>query len=128
MPVAKRPEQKSMMEPETKKAAIASRLRLAREQAGVSQGQVAKLLGLHRPSVSEMEAGRRNVTAAEMSRLAHIYGVGMSWLACEDTEEPDLVKDRIELVARELAKLKPKDVERIRDLLTALRAAGSEKK
>lgn len=128
MSVAKRPEQKGLTRPEPKKAAIAARLRLARQQAGLSQGQVAKLLGLHRPSVSEMEAGRRNVTIEEMSRLAQMYGVGMSWLACEDTEEPNLEKDRIELVARELAKLKPKDVERILDLLKALRSAGGGKK
>ena len=42
---------------------IAHRLRMAREMAGLSQGQVAKELGWHRPTVSEIEAGRRRVSA-----------------------------------------------------------------
>ena len=48
---------------------IASRLRTAREMAGLSQAQVAKVLGLHRPSVSEMEAGRRRVSVDELSQI-----------------------------------------------------------
>ena len=52
--------------------AIASRLRLARERAGLSQGQVAKLVAMHRPSVSEIEAGRRSVTAEELTKFAKI--------------------------------------------------------
>ena len=42
------------------KECIASRLRSAREMAGLSQGQVAKMLGMHRPTISEIEAGRRS--------------------------------------------------------------------
>jgi transcriptional regulator with XRE-family HTH domain len=105
----------------SKKAAIASRLALAREQAGLSQGQVAKILGLHRPSISEAEAGRRSVSAEELTKLAEIYGVSVSWLACSETETPDPAQDRIELAARELAKLKKADLDRVLDLLSALR-------
>jgi transcriptional regulator with XRE-family HTH domain len=106
---------------EGKSAAVASRLRLARESAGLSQGQVAKLLKLHRPSISEMEAGRRKVSAEELKELARIYNVRVSWLACEDTEEPDPNQDRIQLAARELAKLKQEDLDRVLQLLSALR-------
>ena len=41
-----------------KSSGIGGRLRMAREMAGLSQSQVAKMLSLHRPSISEMEAGR----------------------------------------------------------------------
>ena len=41
-----------------KRVQIAERLKEARKLAGLSQGHVAKMLGLHRPSVSEMEAGK----------------------------------------------------------------------
>jgi DNA-binding XRE family transcriptional regulator len=51
-----------------KRALIARRLKEARKLAGLSQGQVAKMLGLHRPSVSEMEAGNRRVSADELRR------------------------------------------------------------
>ena len=46
-----------------KRAQIAGRLKEARKLAGLSQGHVAKMLGLHRPSVSEMEAGNRRISA-----------------------------------------------------------------
>jgi transcriptional regulator with XRE-family HTH domain len=102
-----------------KRTVIANRLRLARERAGLSQGQVAKILGLHRPSVSEIEAGRRGVSAEELSALSKTYGVSVSWLL--EAEESDVARDRLELAARELGKLKPDDLERLIQLLTSLR-------
>lgn len=106
---------------EQKKAAIGLRLALARKQAGLSQGQVAKILKLHRPSISEAEAGRRNVTATEIAKLAEIYCVSVDWLACNDANVPDEARDRIQLAARELAKLKKNDLEKVLDLLYALK-------
>jgi len=115
-----------MNDDKSKKATIASRLALARKQAGLSQGQVAKLLDLHRPSISELEAGRRNVTAIEIGQLAKIYGVSADWLACTKTEESDQMRDRIELAARELAKLKRNDLEKVLNLLSALKEADAK--
>ena len=109
-----------------KKEAIASRLALARKQAGLSQAQVAKMLNLHRPSITEAEAGRRNVTAIEIAKLAEIYGVSVDWLACADTDSSDETKDRIQLAARELAKLKKEDLEKVLGLLSALKNAEVE--
>ena len=103
------------------KEAIAKRLRSAREQAGLSQGQVAKLLGLHRPSVSEVEAGRRSVTAEELAKMAELYGVSVSWLAGTEDEAAGLQAAKVRLAARELRKLKPADVDRLLRLLAALR-------
>ncbi len=116
-----------MTKTEPKKAAIATRLRIAREQAGLTQQQVAKLLRLQRPSVSEMEAGRRTVSFEELSKLAKTYGVSVSWLACEGVDEGDAAKDKIELAARELSKLKPEDVKRLLRLLSTLSQTGSSK-
>jgi len=109
-----------------KKEAIASRLALARKQAGLSQGQVARMLNLHRPSISETEAGRRNVTATEIAKLAEIYGVSVDWLACVDSDSPNLGRDRIQLAARELAKLKKHDLDKVLDLLSALKKAEGQ--
>ena len=108
----------------TKGAAFGARLRLAREQAGLSQGQVAKLLHLHRPSITEAEAGRRRVTAEELVEFARIYGVSISWLAGVQAEDENVAHVRIELAARELAKLKPEDLDRLLELLSALRTQG----
>lgn len=98
---------------------IASRLRLAREQAGLSQGQVAKLMNMHRPSISEIEAGRRKVSADELTEFSRLYDVSVAWLI--NSEEADEQRDRIELAARELSRLKPEDLDKIIDLLAALR-------
>ena len=92
-----------MTDGDSARAAIAARLRAAREQAGLSQGQVAKLLGLQRPSISELEAGRRKVSAEELTQLAQIYNVSVSWLMNQESEIPD---PAVELAARELAKLR----------------------
>src|SRR4051794_34630206 len=110
--------QKRMANSERKRAAIAGRLRLARERAGLTQGQVAKILGLHRPSISEIEAGRRSVSAEELDLLAETYGVSVGWLTESDTVDP--LRDRLELAARELSKLKPDDLERVLQLLESL--------
>lgn len=111
-----------MPESTSRRADVASRLRAARENAGLSQGQVAKLMGVHRPTISEIEAGRRKVSAEELSRLAEIYDVSMSWLA---NNQPDVPDPAIELAARELAKLKKKDLESLLQLLRTLRKAES---
>jgi transcriptional regulator with XRE-family HTH domain len=103
-----------------KRAAISGRLAMARKMAGLSQAQVAKLLNLHRPTISELEAGRRGVSVEELTKLAEIYGVGLSWLACTDTDSPNPVKDRLELAARQLSKLKKADLDRVIELLTAI--------
>ena len=104
-----------------KRAQIAERLREARKLAGLSQGHVAKMLGLHRPSVSEMEAANRRVSAEEAARLADIYDVSVAWLLGEAPETLDVQDPRLELAARELVKLKPDDLESLLRLLAAMR-------
>jgi transcriptional regulator with XRE-family HTH domain len=96
---------------------IHERLRLARERAGLSQGQIAKLLDFHRPTISEIEAGRRKVSSDEISAFAHHYGISVQWLLNETDENNSLV----ELAARELGKLKKQDLETILDLLKSLK-------
>lgn len=112
---------------DAKKQLIARRIREARKLAGLSQGQVAKMLGLHRPSISEAEAGNRNVTADELAQLAKIYKVSVAWLAGDGPETGDVHDDRIQLAARELQKLKPADLERLLAILATMRGQGGHK-
>jgi transcriptional regulator with XRE-family HTH domain len=97
---------------------IIHRLRLAREQAGLSQGQIAKLMGYHRPTISEIEAGRRKVTADEIATFAKHYGVSTAWLVNENESEND---PAVELAARELSNLDKEDLDRILRLLRSLK-------
>ena len=111
-----------MTEHEEKRRAIASRLRLSRETAGLTQGQVAKSLDWHRPTVSEIEAGRRRVSAEELTTLAEMYGVNVPWILGEKDEDSSLATDRVKLAARELGKLREEDLDRVLQLVQALRA------
>ena len=112
-----------MSEHEEKRKAIASRLRLSREMAGLTQGQVAKSLDWHRPTVSEIEAGRRRVSAEELATLAEMYGVKVPWVVGEEDEDSSLAADRVKLAARELSKLGEEDLDRVLQLVQALRAS-----
>src|SRR5436305_7431792 len=53
---------------------LARRLREAREAAGLRQGDVARHLGLSRPSVAQIELGNRTVTGLELAERARLYG------------------------------------------------------
>ncbi|MED5024793.1 helix-turn-helix transcriptional regulator [Pseudomonas aeruginosa] len=106
-----------------KRMAIASRLKEARKAAGVSQGQVAKLLQMHRPTISEIEAGNRRVSAEELVKFSETYDVTVSWLLGEAAEQLDMDDPRLQLAARELSKLKPDDLDRLLRLLASMRNA-----
>jgi transcriptional regulator with XRE-family HTH domain len=106
---------------------VGDRLRLAREQAGLSQAQVARLLDLHRPTVSEIEAGRRRVTAEELTAFAKTYEVSVGWLSGEESETAG-IDDRVLLAARELAKLRPDDLESVMRLLATMRRKPTRKR
>lgn len=107
---------------------LANRLRLAREQAGLSQAQVARLIKKHRPTISEIEAGRRKVSADELEAFSRIYEVTISWLTGSDEALGREVNERVQLAARELAKLKADDLDRVLNLLATMRGARNPKK
>jgi transcriptional regulator with XRE-family HTH domain len=99
---------------------IHERLRTARENAGLSQAQVARLLRLHRPTVSEIEAGRRRVSAEELAHFARTYDVSPTWLINGTPADTD-VEDRVLLAARTLAKMSPTDLDNIMKLIKTMR-------
>ena len=107
-----------------KKAIIAARIRDARKAAGLKQTHVASMLGLHRPSVSEIEAGNRSVSAEELVRLASIFDVDVAWLGGEDAKAVDPHDNKLQLAARELRKLKPDDLERLLTIIASMRPTG----
>lgn len=53
---------------------LVARLRRARTDAGLSQTEVAKKLGLTQPLVSRMEAGQRKIDPIELAVLCRVYG------------------------------------------------------
>lgn len=111
---------------DVRRAEVASRLREARKMAGLSQGQVAKLLEMHRPTITEIEAGNRRVSAEELTRFAELYDVTVSWLLAETADQLTTDDPRLQLAARELSKLKPDDLDRLLRLLASMRNSNDD--
>ena len=109
-----------------KKQQIAERLREARKLAGLTQGQAAAKMGMHRPTVSEIEAGNRNVTVTELSQFAETYDVDPAWLSGTGPEQLDPEDKHLQLAFRELKKIKPEDLDRLMRALAALRGAKGD--
>lgn len=105
---------------------IGSRLRWAREQSGLSQGQVAQRLSVHRPTISQIEAGERNVRIEEIEQFAVLYGVDENWLMKGDDTLKGERDPRIQLAARELSKLKRADLDSILRLIQVLQSEGGK--
>ena len=89
--------------------------------AGLTQGQVAKRLRWHRPTVTEIEAGRRRVQAEELTVLAELYGVKTAWILGDDGL--DKVSEKASLAARELGKLRDEDLDSLLQLIRALKVS-----
>lgn len=66
--------------------ALGERLRESREYLGLSQQEVADLLGLSRPAITHMEAGKRKVSTLELRELARLYRRPFEWLVGEASD------------------------------------------
>ena len=88
---------------------VAARLRDARTASGLSQAQVANKLDLHRPTISEIEAGRRKVSAQELEQFADVYGVSVDWII-NGAKGDDPADAKVLMAARELSKMSDSDL------------------
>ena len=95
---------------------VGTRLRQAREAAGLSQSQVATLMRLTRPAITEMENETRRVSAGELKALSKIYRVSLDWLAGEEIDESRAIK----MAARKLGGLKKKDLKTVLRIIESL--------
>lgn len=53
---------------------LAERIKEVRKTSGLTQAEVAEHLGISRPSVAQIEAGRRKVSSLELDRIAYLFG------------------------------------------------------
>ena len=109
-----------------RRRAIAARLREARRLSGLSQGQAAQRMNMHRPTVSEIEAGNRRVSAEELSRFATLYEVSTGYLTGESPEAIALDDPHLQLAARELQKLPKESLNKLLQALAAMRSDDEE--
>lgn len=92
---------------------VAHRLRSARETLGLTQEDVASALGIPRTSVIAMEAGKRNVSALEIRRLARLYQREVAWLLGEGPETVDESSAENQALFRATANLSEEDKEQV---------------
>jgi transcriptional regulator with XRE-family HTH domain len=60
-------------------AYFVERLRKARQEAGLSQVQVAKKIGRPQSHISNIESGQQRVDVVELKRFAKLYGKEISY-------------------------------------------------
>ena len=70
-------------------ATLGKRLKDAREAIGLPQAAVADHLGIPRPSVSDIETGRRRVAFLELKQLAALYRRPLSHFSGDESNEVD---------------------------------------
>lgn len=108
--------------PQTEPELLGQRLREARETLGLPQAAVADHLNIPRPSVSDIESGRRKVTFLELKQLAALYRRPIAFFS---GEEPDLATDETNgALFRTTSELSPGDQEQVLRFAQFLRDAG----
>jgi Zn-dependent peptidase ImmA (M78 family)/transcriptional regulator with XRE-family HTH domain len=68
---------------------IGTKLRLAREQARMSQTEAAQAVQVTSAALSQYEGGKRKIDPLMMDRLARLYGVPVGYFFGEDSEQAD---------------------------------------
>jgi len=91
---------------DTNKAKLIARLKVAREYVGVSQDRVSTYLEIPRSAVSEIESGKRNISAIELQKLAKLYQRPVSWFTDDIVEG---VPADVEFLARMASELSDND-------------------
>ncbi len=71
---------------------LAERIKGFRKSAGISQEELSDLLKVSRPAISQIESGRRKLSASELIRLARIFGTSIDVLV-DAKNEPRIVME-----------------------------------
>ena len=101
---------------------LGRRLREARESLGLPQAAVADHLDIPRPSVSDIESGRRKVTFLELKQLAALYRRPLSFFSGEEEDIPD--DETAGALFRAASELSSGDQEQVLRFAQFLRDAG----
>ncbi len=101
---------------------LGERLRRSREYLGLSQGEVAEVLGISRPAITQIEAGRRKVSTLELAKLARLFGQPYEHFL---GEVPELVEDETsQALFRAARDLTDEDRQQVLRFAQFLRNAG----
>ena len=101
------------------KGKLLERLKEAREYIGASQDRVAKFLEVPRSAISEMESGKRNLSAIELQKLAKLYQRPITWFTDDVIEGAPA---DIEYLARTASRLSDNDVSELQKFAEFLKS------
>jgi len=109
---------------------IGNKIRELREHVGFSQKRLSELLGVLRPTVSQIENGERRISADELKKLSEIFGVSMeNLLDLEKIPEVILEEGKVRQKAKPLIRINvpQKNLEKFRAVfLYILNKVGSK--
>jgi len=72
---------------------IGHRLQRAREEAGMSQEELAKILGYTQSSLSNYELGKRRLYITDLQRIGQILGKPITYFLDDESEDNDELTD-----------------------------------
>lgn len=85
-------------------SALSKRVREARERAGLSQGELARLAGVHQTYISHVERGRRSLGEDALARIAEVLRVPLAYLRDGERAPGYVAADSAVVEARRLAR------------------------
>ncbi len=74
---------------------LAERLRQTRKQAGLTQGELCKRVGITQPTYSDLETGKQ-ISTSYLPQIADLLGVDALWLATGRTKTCEGLSPSIE--------------------------------
>lgn len=70
---------------------IGKKLKVLRKTKGLTQQDLANLLGVQRATISNYEVGRRSPHIKELQRLSELLGVSLEYFGISNSEARDLI-------------------------------------
>ena len=69
---------------------LGQRIKELREQSGISQQKLAEMLGVSRPTISQIESEERKISADELIKLAAIFNLSIESLL-DSEKQPEVI-------------------------------------
>lgn len=118
-----------MRQPTAKGIAIGARIRVAREQKGYSQDELAAKLGVTKGLVSQYEGGITMPPSKRFSRLAEVLSVSEGWLLTgDDPDETNTAQTKAEQLSLHIFRSIPMEHQAAAHAILAAFAANMTKK
>jgi transcriptional regulator with XRE-family HTH domain len=104
-----------------------NRFREARELAGLSVEQAAKYLSFSLFDLLRIESGEIEMSEEKIRELALFYEVDFEWLKSKTFNTNVVYLGDLQIAPRELEKIRPEELPKLLQILTAIRNMAKDK-